>query len=397
MLCNETLILTSNAWFWGSKVIKFTGAPLAIFFNIALVLALRKCSSVHLHANLYYLLTNLSLCSVVASGYLLVKGFYTVALYWTNQTCKLQASFATCKYQETVFICCKLSILGTMLCLGVERLYAIARIKFCRHYNEEKPFLAVVGLSLTWIFSLICTLILAKTVPDGVVAYCNALFIYSKRVLAVLSLIILPLDLCCLVSYVSLYFVVLRKWRPAFAAGGDCETYTLNSRFEKKIVVAVTKAMLPSSVLHAICWTIILTVSAMQIFFHNFSVWNLLVSQYLFYILWLMHMVLHPIFILSYCHFIRHHFCTIFRPMTTRWTWRRRSEQDDDDQENDDYATEKRRILSVAVEKPKLQQEWQVKGADSDKIKEQYFEMLNDSWGVVQTADEPKAGSRIRL
>lgn len=295
MFCNETLTILSSGWFWGSKVCKFIFAPSAIILNVILILTLIKCKSDHLHINMRCLLINLSLCCVVASGYLLIKSLYTFGIWAFDNPCSLYSSYYACKFQESVFIFFKLPILGSILGLGVERSYAIRHSDTYQNYN--RPYIAAVILLITWVSSLLITCTLVATVEDGWSPYCNALFIYDPYVIRVITVFLLPLEIIGVIIYVCIWFITVRRAKLLF---GNTE-YSLDGRYQRKLTTMLTRAMLPSSILHAIFWITILSVAAVQMVFINLSVeGHLILSQYLFYVLAALHMVLHPIFCFMY-------------------------------------------------------------------------------------------------
>lgn len=292
MLCNETLAIVASGWFWASEACKFILAPWAILLNTVLILALIKCKSVHLHINMRWLLINLSLCSVVASSYLLIKSLYTFATWALGSACKLQVSYTNCKFQESVFIFFKLPILGSIIGLGVERIYALRRIN--TYQNCKKPILAVVILSVVWLSSLIITSVLVITVGNGWMPYCNALFIYNGRVIKVLASILLPLEVVGVAIYIFNWQRTVLCSKKDFGADTD---YALNDRYLKRITMATTRAMFPSSALHAIFWITILGTAAVQVTFIKLTIkQHLILSQHLFYVLSVVHMFLHPLF-----------------------------------------------------------------------------------------------------
>lgn len=300
MPCNDTLELTANGWFWGSKVCKIILAPLAVILNILLIMVLRKCTSIHMHVNMRCLLINLSVSSLIASVYLLLKSVYTVSIFAFDDPCKLEVSFFTCKIQEAVFVFCKLPVLGSILGLGIERAYAIRRVN--SYHNSRFPLLAIVVMVVIWSISFAMTGVLLFTVGKGTMPYCNALFIYDKTVIRALSAILLPLEVVGVCIYVMIWWMMVRNFKP-FA---DDIEYTLNGRYQRRLTVVVTRAMLPSSILHAICWTIILGIAASQITFLKLTILqDLILSQYLFYVLLLLHMLLHPILCFVQCDFLR--------------------------------------------------------------------------------------------
>lgn len=71
--------------------------------------------------NSRYLLINISVGSVFASFYILVKSIYTLSFWIVGHSCALSETFRNCKYHETLLFVSKLPVLFTTIGLAIER------------------------------------------------------------------------------------------------------------------------------------------------------------------------------------------------------------------------------------------------------------------------------------
>lgn len=269
MGCNdsETREILNSTWYWGSNAIKLALAPPAIIFNIILMYVLTRC--VLLHVNVRFLLMNLSLCSIVASAYLFEKGLATLIYYLSGQICQLELKSMTCFIREAVYVLFKLPVLGSMLGLGIERVYST---KHAQTYTQnENPKLAIIILAVLWSFAIGSIALLVSTAAtDRQITYCNALLIYDTVAIRALAGVLLPLELMGVILYVYIWIASVR-WSSldllprCLKAPYNQESFALSSRIQRRHNMAITAMMLPSVIFHAVCWTTILGVAVAQV------------------------------------------------------------------------------------------------------------------------------------
>lgn len=305
--CNESLELTSNYFFWGSKAVKLAMAPPAIIFNLLLIIVLRKCSL--LHVNVRYLLINLCVCSLCASIYILVKSTYTILAKVFGPPCIFEVTFMTCKYQEIIFIFAKLPVICSMLGLSIERAYASWKID--TYEKNDSPGLAKIILLITWTFSLLMSIMLVATVNDyDVIPYCNSIFIYNPISFKILCGMVLPMELLGVIAYLIRWYKTSKQ---ISIISINQAQYNLSGRLQKFLTLSLTATMLPSIILHALCWFTIFGFATVQITLIHLSFQDqLILSQYLFYGLCLLHMTLHPLVCFYKCDTIRYELLELF-------------------------------------------------------------------------------------
>lgn len=307
MFCNETLLITSNEWFWGSEACKLFLAPLSIVMNVLLIWTLVKCHTEHLHINVRGLLINISFCSIMASVCLLIKCLRTGLVWIFNDPCNLQMSYSRCNFEESFYIFFKLPILGSILCLAIERYCALSR---ANTYHNFKKSLLIAMLLITWGSSFIITCVLTTTVSDGLTAYCNGLSIYNSQIIQVLAPLLILLEICGVIAYTSIWVISAGYFKPNFTAALE---FSLIGRYQKQIAIEVTNTMLPSSICNAVFWISILVIVTIQtLFIDPTSEGHIILFQYLFYVLPLLHMFIHPIFCFTQCNILKVHLIKLF-------------------------------------------------------------------------------------
>lgn len=254
---------------------------LAVIPNILLLMAVYRAKSYP--ANLRFLLINLSMCLVCQSCANTVKAsiMLNVSL---RDPCLLVISSFDCRVQDLVLNIVGANIFYALLAIGLERVYCA--IRYRKHdYSSSSPVVANVLLFVMWGASVAGTAYSLPQTPKNIfMPICETALgmkaqDIAKPLIIAMAMEIVPLIMIFLVRAYDQYN--LRN------TAINRVQHTLNFRFQLIQSAQMNAVIVPSLVLHAICYapTIILYLVVLEMeleidtrwrFFHACTIYRLI-------------------------------------------------------------------------------------------------------------------------
>uniref|UniRef100_A0A915IAY6 G-protein coupled receptors family 1 profile domain-containing protein n=1 Tax=Romanomermis culicivorax TaxID=13658 RepID=A0A915IAY6_ROMCU len=223
----------------------------------------------------------------------------------------LVETFLTCKLHDGIFLFAKLPVLFTLVVSGIERFYAVRHFQTYAVADEadgnRKSSIVVPAAAIcsVWLLSLGLLILLTLTAAynnEYKIAHCSVLFVYDVNVVNITSAALLFVELCSLLFYMGMWCHTIKKL--TISVDDVSDNYQLNDRLARKTTLTVSRFMLYSIFVHAICWTTILVTILLIVNNDSSATEYLIIGDYLFYTLCIIHMIIHPILSVYNCEII---------------------------------------------------------------------------------------------
>lgn len=245
--CNISKLLPTLPIFMTELSFTLLLAPFGFVLNCFLVYGIAK--STLFNINLRILLGHLSILALLFCLTNFGKSVY-IGILAAIDPCYLVTSLYYCKVQELATILPLVTMLYSLVAIGIERLYATLR--YTTYDSEKNIYLAVFLIIVIWAVALGFQLSPLPQIPQGYIPICQNLLVLNKQAAVTILSFSMTLEILSVMIFTAT--TLLDRMKLTKLLINKTQHCTLAARFQLSQNIDVNKIMLPSALAHLACF-----------------------------------------------------------------------------------------------------------------------------------------------